>query len=145
MWIGFPETSGAPFMDYIITDSVTSPIELELLYSEKLAYMPHTYLIGDHKQMFPQLCERIILCDQVDCEEDVVDNLVVLNGIDLSSIYKSTKIKEITRVINIGNSNKSVEVILKVAELTNLTQIEVIFSFIDQHRFYFIGRLFSLT
>ncbi len=26
MWLGFPGTSGADFMDYIITDKVTSPL-----------------------------------------------------------------------------------------------------------------------
>lgn len=49
MWLGYPGTSGASFMDYLITDEVTSPVELASQYSEKLAYMPHTYFIGDHK------------------------------------------------------------------------------------------------
>jgi len=49
MWLGYPGTSGASFMDYLITDEVTSPLELANQYSEKLAYMPHTYFIGDHK------------------------------------------------------------------------------------------------
>nr|MBE5727425.1 super sex combs [Cucujiformia] len=39
MWLGYPGTSGASFMDYLITDAVTSPIELVSQYSEKLAYM----------------------------------------------------------------------------------------------------------
>lgn len=51
MWLGYPGTSGAPFMDYIITDTMTSPIELAHAYSERLAYMPHTFFIGDHAQM----------------------------------------------------------------------------------------------
>lgn len=55
MWLGYPGTSGASFMDYIVTDAVTSPLELAAQYSEKLAYMPYTYFIGDHKQMFPHL------------------------------------------------------------------------------------------
>jgi len=46
MWLGYPGTSGAPFMDYIITDSQTSPIYLAHQYSEKLAYMPDTFFIG---------------------------------------------------------------------------------------------------
>lgn len=55
MWLGYPGTSGAPFMDYIVTDKETSPVEVAEQYSEKLAYMPHTFFIGDHANMFPHL------------------------------------------------------------------------------------------
>jgi protein O-GlcNAc transferase len=64
MWLGYPGTSGA---SYMITDEVTSPVELDYQYSEKLAFMPTTYFIGDHKQMFPHLSERVILTDKVGC------------------------------------------------------------------------------
>ena len=46
MWLGYPGTSGAPYMDYIITDKQTSPLELAHQYSEKLALMPNTFFIG---------------------------------------------------------------------------------------------------
>lgn len=42
-------------MHYIITDKFTSPINLAVQYSEKLAYMPHTFFVGDHRYMFPHL------------------------------------------------------------------------------------------
>ena len=42
-------------MDYIVTDKITSPLHLATQYSEKLAYMPHTFFIGDHRHMFPHL------------------------------------------------------------------------------------------
>ena len=58
MWLGYPGTSGAPYMDYIITDAQTSPLRLASQYSEKIAYMPNTFFIGDHKQMFPHLKVR---------------------------------------------------------------------------------------
>ncbi len=55
MWLGYPGSSGADYMDYIITDKFTSPINLAEQYSEKLAYMPHTFFVGDHRYMFPHL------------------------------------------------------------------------------------------
>jgi protein O-GlcNAc transferase len=42
-------------MDYIVTDKFTSPLEFAGHYSEKLAYMPHTFFVGDHRYMFPHL------------------------------------------------------------------------------------------
>ena len=55
MWLGYPGSSGASYMDYIVTDKFTSPLELADHYSEKLAYMPHTFFVGDHRYMFPHL------------------------------------------------------------------------------------------
>ena len=55
MWLGYPGTSGASYMDYIVTDRVTSPLHFAEHYSEKLAYMPHTFFVGDHRYMFPHL------------------------------------------------------------------------------------------
>lgn len=61
MWLGYPGTSGAPFMDYLITDRITSPMKLSTQYSEKLAFMPDTFFVGDHKHMFPHLKERVLI------------------------------------------------------------------------------------
>ncbi|XP_062513815.1 UDP-N-acetylglucosamine--peptide N-acetylglucosaminyltransferase 110 kDa subunit-like isoform X2 [Corticium candelabrum] len=58
MWLGYPGTSGATFMDYIITDRVTTPFEYRDHFSEKLAYMPNTFFIGDHAHMFPHLLQE---------------------------------------------------------------------------------------
>ncbi|XP_041674324.1 UDP-N-acetylglucosamine--peptide N-acetylglucosaminyltransferase 110 kDa subunit isoform X2 [Drosophila eugracilis] len=118
MWLGYPGTSGASFMDYIITDSVTSPMELAYQYSEKLCYMPHTYFIGDHKQMFPHLKERIVVCDKQ--QSSVVDNVTVINATDLSPLVENTDVKEIKEVVHAQNP---VEITHKVAELPNTTQI----------------------
>lgn len=120
MWLGYPGTSGASFMDYIITDAVTSPMELASQYSEKLAYMPYTYFIGDHKQMFPHLKERILVCDKQQQITAVADNVAVINATDLSPLVENTGVKEIREVVN---ANKPVEITHKVAELPNTTQI----------------------
>lgn len=54
-------------MDYIITDKETSPVEVAEQYSEKLAYMPNTFFIGDHANMFPHLkvCPARLLAELI--------------------------------------------------------------------------------
>lgn len=111
MWLGYPGTSGAPFMDYIISDKETSPIEVAEQYSEKLAYMPHTFFIGDHANMFPHLkvCSSLneisFICWMylqllhfglqkkavIDFKSNghIFDNRIVLNGIDLKAFLDS--------------------------------------------------------
>lgn len=118
MWLGYPGTSGAPFMDYIVTDKETSPVEVAEQYSEKLAYMPHTFFIGDHANMFPHLkvCfsslvrfplryKTQILFHSFHCcffsylqkkavidfksNGHIFDNRIVLNGIDLKAFLDS--------------------------------------------------------
>ncbi|XP_055387060.1 UDP-N-acetylglucosamine--peptide N-acetylglucosaminyltransferase 110 kDa subunit-like [Condylostylus longicornis] len=126
MWLGYPGTSGASFMDYIVTDAVTSPLELASQYSEKLAYMPFTYFIGDHKQMFPHLKERLIVTDRITGASNVVaDNVAVINATDLSPLVESTDVKEIKEVVL---AQKPVEISLKVAELPTTTQIDAMIS-----------------
>jgi len=130
MWIGFPGTYGASYIDYIITDKVTSPVEFESQYTEKLAYMPHTYFIGDHKQMFPHLCDRITLINKMNTKGNVLENVAFLNGIDLSTIIENSNIKETKHFVKYMRTDSSliipVEVVQKVVELENFTNIEVI-------------------
>ncbi|XP_052282446.1 UDP-N-acetylglucosamine--peptide N-acetylglucosaminyltransferase 110 kDa subunit-like isoform X3 [Dreissena polymorpha] len=94
MWLGYPGTSGAPFMDFIITDSFTSPLQFEEQYSEKLAYMPDTFFIGDHMNMFPHMLEKVMV--QTEEGEAFSDNCIVLNGIKLDSIKGLTTVKHVT-------------------------------------------------
>lgn len=120
MWLGYPGTSGASFMDYLITDAVTSPVELASQYSEKLAYMPNTYFVGDHKQMFPHLKERLIVSDR-NANTGLADNVAIINATDLSPLVESTEVKEIKEILQ---TVKPVEISLKVAELPTTTPIE---------------------
>ncbi|XP_073976019.1 O-linked N-acetylglucosamine (GlcNAc) transferase sxc isoform X1 [Rhodnius prolixus] len=127
MWLGYPGTSGASFMDYLITDAVTSPLELAHQYSEKLAFMPHTYFIGDHKQMFPHLKERLILTDKQNNKSELADNVAVINATDLSPMIENTDVKEIREVVvpvTDTKTSRPVEISLKVAQLPTTTPIE---------------------
>ena len=100
MWLGYPGTSGAPFMDYIITDKQTSPLELASQYSEKLAYMPNTFFVGDHKQMFPHLGERIVMADENTADllkgGVIKDNVAVINAVDKAPILEKAEIKQVS-------------------------------------------------
>ena len=84
MWLGYPGTSGADCMDYIITDRVTSPVDLADQYSEKLAYMPDTFFVGDHQQMFPHMLNRILLLF-FDCRSGEIVHWT-FNGVDLGAL-----------------------------------------------------------
>ena len=48
--LGFPGTTGADFIDYIITDKIVTPEEHAPYYSEKFVYLPHCYQVNDHTQ-----------------------------------------------------------------------------------------------
>ena len=46
-YLGYPGTSAAPFIDYVIADRVVIRPEDEAFYSEKVAYLPHSYQVND--------------------------------------------------------------------------------------------------
>ena len=49
-YLGFPGTTGADFIDYIITDKIVTPKDHNPYYSEKFVYMPHCYQVNDNTQ-----------------------------------------------------------------------------------------------
>jgi predicted O-linked N-acetylglucosamine transferase (SPINDLY family) len=49
-WLGYPGTSGAPFIDYVIADSHVAPPGAERFYSERVARMPNCYQPNDRKR-----------------------------------------------------------------------------------------------
>lgn len=42
-YLGYPGTMGSEYFDYIIADKTLIPTELQRYYSEKIAYLPHSY------------------------------------------------------------------------------------------------------
>jgi protein O-GlcNAc transferase len=46
-WLGYPGTTGAPFIDYLIADAVVAPDEDQPFFTEKLVHLPHTYFPTD--------------------------------------------------------------------------------------------------
>ncbi|MGH6684316.1 MAG: tetratricopeptide repeat protein, partial [Pseudolabrys sp.] len=49
-YLGYPGTTGAPFIDYIIADKIVIPTEHRSYYSEKIVYLPHSYQANDSKR-----------------------------------------------------------------------------------------------
>jgi len=49
-YLGYPGTLGAPCYEYIIGDSIVTPLEHAADYSEKIAQMPHCYQPNDRKR-----------------------------------------------------------------------------------------------
>jgi len=50
-WLGFPGTTGADYIDYILTDKIVTPPSEAKYYSEKIVYLPNTYQPTDNKQI----------------------------------------------------------------------------------------------
>lgn len=46
-WLGYPGTTGADFIDYLIADTIVAPHEDQPFFSEKLVHLPHTYFPAD--------------------------------------------------------------------------------------------------
>merc|ERR550532_3214357 len=121
MWLGYPGTSGASFMDYIITDKQTSPLSLAAQYSEQLAWMPHTFFIGDHMRMFPHLKERIIMADSKDIDGSLQDNVAVINAVDTQPIKDVATLAKVSMESNMGGEVHTAAV--TVAELATTQPI----------------------
>ncbi|XP_006647294.3 probable UDP-N-acetylglucosamine--peptide N-acetylglucosaminyltransferase SEC [Oryza brachyantha] len=49
-YMGFPGTTGAAYIDYLVTDEFVSPTCYAHIYSEKLVHLPHCYFVNDYKQ-----------------------------------------------------------------------------------------------
>ncbi len=65
-FLGFPNSTGAPFLDYLMGDPLVTPIELAAQCSEKLAQMPLTWQPNGRWRPLPQPLMR----QQVGLPED---------------------------------------------------------------------------
>jgi protein O-GlcNAc transferase len=49
-YLGYPGTTGAKFIDYMIADPVVIPDHLRQYYSEQIVYLPHSYQCNDSQR-----------------------------------------------------------------------------------------------
>ncbi|OWR42776.1 UDP-N-acetylglucosamine--peptide N-acetylglucosaminyltransferase 110 kDa subunit-like [Danaus plexippus] len=101
LWLGYPGTSGAGYIDYIISDEISSPLSMSDDFTEKFAYMPYTYFVGDHKEMFPHLKNRYSL-RKYD-ERPISENFAVINCADTINLNDYFEVKYNKQVLSYKN------------------------------------------
>jgi predicted O-linked N-acetylglucosamine transferase (SPINDLY family) len=52
-FLGFPGSTGAPYIDYLVGDAVVTPLEHAAHYAEKIAQMPVCYQPNDRQRALP--------------------------------------------------------------------------------------------
>lgn len=71
-WLGFPGSTGADYIDYLIGDPVVTPLDHAAHYSEHLAQMPVCYQPNDRQRALPPAPTR--------AEAGLPDDALVLAG-----------------------------------------------------------------
>lgn len=66
-WLGYPGTTGADFMGYIVADPVVIPEEAGSHYSEAVLYLPHAYQPNNDQR---PISERVFTRSELDLPED---------------------------------------------------------------------------
>ncbi|MEX8517207.1 MAG: hypothetical protein AB3X44_01660 [Leptothrix sp. (in: b-proteobacteria)] len=57
-WLGYPGTSGARFIDYIVGDRVVTPLAAQADFTEQIAQLPHCYQPNDRQRSRPATLSR---------------------------------------------------------------------------------------
>lgn len=50
-YLGFSGASGAPYIDYIMTDRFVTPPDMQAFFTERCAYLPDTYMPNDRRRI----------------------------------------------------------------------------------------------
>ncbi len=53
-YLGYPGTTGADFINYLIADKIVIPPEHQKFYSEKIIYLPNCFMIADRVPIAPR-------------------------------------------------------------------------------------------
>jgi len=49
-FLGYSGTTAAPYMDYLIADTTTVPEAMRPFYSERIVYLPHSFMVNDSRR-----------------------------------------------------------------------------------------------
>lgn len=61
-YLGYPGTTGASFVDYVVADKVVIPPEAHGDYTEKVVYLPHSYQVNDSQRA---ISDRVFTREEV--------------------------------------------------------------------------------
>lgn len=50
-YLGYPGTTGANYIDYVIADRIVLPVGQQCFFTEKPVYMPHSYQVNDSQRV----------------------------------------------------------------------------------------------
>ena len=53
-YLGYPGTTGADYIDYVIADATTVPKDQWAFYTEKVVWLPDSYQVNDDKRRIPE-------------------------------------------------------------------------------------------
>jgi protein O-GlcNAc transferase len=66
-YLGYPGTMGAQYIDYIVSDRLVIPDEMRECYSEKIVYLPDSFMASDSKR---KISERLWFRTECNLPED---------------------------------------------------------------------------
>jgi len=55
-FLGYPGTTGADFIDYVIADPIVAPMDQQSFFSEKIIHLPHCYQPNDSQKPIAEGC-----------------------------------------------------------------------------------------
>lgn len=61
-FLGFPGTTGADFIDYVLADPIVAPMERQADYSENIVHLPHCYQPNDATRRIAELTPTRAQC-----------------------------------------------------------------------------------
>src|SRR5699024_9931742 len=100
------------------------------------------FFVGDHRQMFPHLIERVLLLDRSptdvdDDKERLPDTVSIVNATDLSPIIEKADVKKVREVAVVTTASNTcintsvtekVEVVKTVVELPTTQMVQAMIS-----------------
>ena len=66
-YLGYPGTTGAEYIDYIIADPIIIPTESQQYYSEKVVYLPNSYQVNNRKR---SITDKVFTKDELGLPKD---------------------------------------------------------------------------